>query len=51
MNTDMNVNSSDDDGSYYRHLLRRIVKKLTPVLYNMIEEFVHLSDLQVPLSY
>ena len=33
------LNSSNgDDGSYYSHLLGRVVKKPTPVLYNMIKE-------------
>jgi len=35
MSTEINANS-DDDGSYYSRLLRRKVRKPTPVLYNMI---------------
>ena len=40
MSNDLVVNSSndDDDGEYYSHWLRRIVRKPTPVLFNMITE-------------
>ena len=39
MSNDLVVNSSnDDDGEYYSSLLRRTVRKPTPVLYIMIKE-------------
>ena len=45
MSNDLVVNSSnDDDGEYYSRLLRRKVRKPTPVLYNMIKKVIDLKE-------
>ena len=44
MSTDINADSSEDNGEYYSHWLRRKVRKPTPVLYNMIQEIRYYDE-------
>ena len=47
MSNDLVVNSSSsNDDEYYSHWLRRIVKKPTPVLYNMIRELLMIGEIE-----